>query len=104
MALLGGCSSGSGGIFGSAAASTARLIGDAFVVSEIARFDEPWAMTFLPDGRLLVTEKRGALKVSPHRRAAAAKSKACRKSPMAGRAASATWFSIRLSQPTAWST
>jgi aldose sugar dehydrogenase len=30
---------------------------------EVARFDEPWAMTFLPDGRLLVTEKRGAVKV-----------------------------------------
>ena len=30
---------------------------------EIARFDEPWAMTFLRDGRLLVTEKRGAVKL-----------------------------------------
>ncbi|HWM86242.1 MAG TPA: PQQ-dependent sugar dehydrogenase, partial [Kofleriaceae bacterium] len=30
---------------------------------EVARFDEPWAMTFLPDGRLLVTEKRGAVKL-----------------------------------------
>jgi glucose/arabinose dehydrogenase len=34
-----------------------------FERAEVARFDEPWAMTFLPDGRLLVTEKRGALKL-----------------------------------------
>lgn len=32
-----------------------------FVAQSIARFDEPWAMTFLPDGRLLVTEKAGRL-------------------------------------------
>jgi len=32
-----------------------------FDVSEVANFNEPWAMTFLPDGRLLVTEKRGKL-------------------------------------------
>lgn len=34
-----------------------------FVATEIARFDEPWAMSFLPDGRLLVTEKRGVLRL-----------------------------------------
>lgn len=34
-----------------------------FTVTEIAKFNEPWAMTFLPDGRLLVTEKKGALKL-----------------------------------------
>ena len=38
-------------------------IGNAFVATPVARFDEPWAMTFLPDGRLLVTEKPGALKL-----------------------------------------
>ena len=35
----------------------------AFTTTEIAQFDEPWAMEFLPDGRLLVSERRGALKV-----------------------------------------
>jgi aldose sugar dehydrogenase len=32
-----------------------------FAVAKIARFDEPWAAAFLPDGRLLVTEKSGQL-------------------------------------------
>lgn len=34
-----------------------------FEVSELAQFSQPWAMTFLPDGRLLVSEKAGDLKL-----------------------------------------
>jgi glucose/arabinose dehydrogenase len=34
-----------------------------FTVSEIGKFDTPFAMAFLPDGRLLVTEKAGKLKL-----------------------------------------
>ena len=37
--------------------------GRPFAIIEVARFNEPWAMTFLPDGRLLVTEKKGALRL-----------------------------------------
>lgn len=32
-----------------------------FDVKAVTAFDEPWAMTFLPDGRMLVTEKKGNL-------------------------------------------
>jgi glucose/arabinose dehydrogenase len=32
-------------------------------ITEITHFNEPWAMAFLPDGRLLVTEKRGHLQL-----------------------------------------
>jgi glucose/arabinose dehydrogenase len=32
-----------------------------FKTEHIATFDEPWAMAFMPDGRLLVTQKKGQL-------------------------------------------
>ena len=32
-----------------------------FEIEEIAEFDEPWALSFLPDGRMLVTEMKGNL-------------------------------------------
>jgi aldose sugar dehydrogenase len=34
-----------------------------FTAQEVAAFKEPWAMAFLPDGRLLVSEKAGKLKL-----------------------------------------
>jgi glucose/arabinose dehydrogenase len=32
-----------------------------FEVEVVTSFDEPWALAFLPDGRMLVTEKKGNL-------------------------------------------
>jgi glucose/arabinose dehydrogenase len=70
VALLSACSPGNGssapadsqaaGLTAGAAVTDGRP----FVVSELARFDKPWAMAFLPgDGRLLVTEMNGTLKL-----------------------------------------
>ena len=44
-------------------APTRRIPDPPFKSTEVARFDQPWAMTFLPDGRLLVTEKPGHLRL-----------------------------------------
>ncbi|MEP7161371.1 MAG: PQQ-dependent sugar dehydrogenase [Dermatophilaceae bacterium] len=43
--------------------SPARLANpaDTFTVENVAAFDEPWAMAFLPDARALVTQRAGAL-------------------------------------------
>jgi aldose sugar dehydrogenase len=46
------------------AAQSAAADERAFDATPVATFDEPWAMTFLPDGRLLVTEKKGRLLVA----------------------------------------
>ncbi len=46
-----------------AATASSGEDGKPFAVEAFAEFDEPWAMTFLPDGRLLVTEKEGELKL-----------------------------------------
>ena len=35
--------------------------GTELAAEKVATFEEPWAMTFLPDGTLLVTEKPGVL-------------------------------------------
>ena len=44
-------------------ACTSSASDNPFKVAALAEFDEPWAMAFLPDGRLLVTEKKGRLLV-----------------------------------------
>lgn len=41
----------------------AEAQGRPFVMTQIGDFVEPWAIAFLPDGRALVTEKRGGLKI-----------------------------------------
>ncbi|HYD14254.1 MAG TPA: PQQ-dependent sugar dehydrogenase [Allosphingosinicella sp.] len=45
------------------AGGTASAQNRPFQVETLGQFSEPWAMTFLPGGDLLVTEKRGTLKL-----------------------------------------
>ncbi len=54
-----------GGATSTSAATDTRTGADTapFQVTALQTFDAPWAMTFLPDGRLLVTEKRGQLRL-----------------------------------------
>lgn len=47
----------------SAAIGGKEAAGQPFQVTEIAKFDQPWAMAFLPQGYALVTEKPGRLKL-----------------------------------------
>ena len=43
--------------------ATVQAAARPFDATPVATFDEPWAMAFLPDGRVLVTEKKGSLKL-----------------------------------------
>jgi len=76
LALLAACSAGNssapaaqadataqeGAGIADAAARETRQIGP-FNVETIASFNEPWALSFLPDGRLLVSERPGTLQL-----------------------------------------
>ncbi|MGY1411173.1 PQQ-dependent sugar dehydrogenase [Luteimonas sp. A611] len=75
MALLAACGAGNGNAPATSVEATAgaaqvadaapresREIGP-FTAQTIASFNEPWALSFLPDGRLLVSERPGALKL-----------------------------------------
>ncbi len=68
--LLAGCNgfgegiaSGNGAAPEATAAAPAAVAGQGFAIAPVGQYDEPWAMTFLPDGHLLVTEKRGRLRL-----------------------------------------
>ncbi|MDX1563231.1 MAG: PQQ-dependent sugar dehydrogenase, partial [Gammaproteobacteria bacterium] len=52
-------------VIGIAAAGSGAAVAQsaAFDRTEVADFNEPWALEFLPDGRLLVTEKAGEIKL-----------------------------------------
>lgn len=47
----------------SSADDSAQKINQTFKIETIAQFNEPWALTKLPDGKLLITEKAGQLKL-----------------------------------------
>jgi glucose/arabinose dehydrogenase len=67
-------------------------------VTEIASgFDRPWAIAFLPDGRMLVTEKPGHLRIVTAAGRSPSRCRACRPWTLAARAACSTWSSARTS-------
>lgn len=63
LALLLGACSAQEGAAATANATAPKAVEAPFAITEIASFNEPWAMSFLPDGQLLVTEKAGRLKL-----------------------------------------
>lgn len=52
-----------GAALGASACAAQTAAPAPFDTKPVAKLSEPWAMTFLPDGRLLVTEKKGKLKL-----------------------------------------
>lgn len=60
LALIGCTAASDGGAAGQGSDSAG---GRPFAVEEVAQFNQPWAMTFLPGGDLLVTERPGRLKL-----------------------------------------
>lgn len=61
--LLSACSSGGAPDGGSPTISANESAASSFEASPVAEFENPWAMTFLPDGKALVTEKGGTLQL-----------------------------------------
>ena len=47
----------------SLASASSHVIQQKYQIEKMAQFDEPWAMSALPDGRLLVTERKGKLRL-----------------------------------------
>jgi glucose/arabinose dehydrogenase len=64
IGFIGACDRGSAaGAPDAASATSAAADKLPFAIAEVATFDEPWALAPLPDGRMLVTEKKGHLQL-----------------------------------------
>jgi glucose/arabinose dehydrogenase len=65
LLVLLGCNAAGDGVAGddaiAAAPAAKSAAGRPFAVTPVTKFNEPWAMAFLPDGSALVTEKPGRL-------------------------------------------
>jgi len=66
----------------------------AFHVTTIVQgLEHPWSLAFLPDGRMLVTERPGRLRVVAQGKLDPSRLPGCRKSRPEGRAGCSMWFS-----------
>lgn len=63
LAAATACNASGSEVTGNAAQPAQTTDGKPFTVTPVATFAAPWAMTFLPDGRMLVTEKAGTMKL-----------------------------------------
>ena len=80
---------------------TYRTDGPSITVQTIADgLDHPWALAFLPEDGMLVTERPVRCVMLHSRARSRSRSEASRKSTRAARAGCSTWSSIRISRKT----
>jgi glucose/arabinose dehydrogenase len=61
LALVAACNSGGEGVEAANGSGATAAAGKPFAVQPLGAFEEPWAMTFLPNGDALITQRKGKL-------------------------------------------
>src|SRR5438067_13111796 len=91
--------------FGAAQAQTYRADDHTFrVVKLVLGLQQPWSLAFLPDGRMLVTEKAGRLRIVSNGKLDPQPIAGLPEVTVHGQGDCMTWFCIRIFQRTDWCT